>query len=161
MLVAIPSRVFTSRRSRVIVSGPAVAAAPPRTVSAVWSPSSPFRLNKAARRPCRAAVGPPPRPAAAPASAGRPQRRRCALGWGRRSVSRGPAALQTRTPAGVPTREAFPPVCDHLMANPTPSHAPRRRARRSSSCGAASRRTAQGLPRGSFALRVRSPSVGR
>ena len=72
---------------------------------------------------CRAAVCPPPRPAAAPASAGRPQRRRFALGWGRRSVSRGPAALQTRRcthARGIPARSRPPDSHRH----PRPCAAP-------------------------------------
>lgn len=94
---------------------------------------------------CRAAVCPPPRPAAAPASAGRPQRRRFALGWGRRSVSRGPAALQTRRcthARGIPARSRPPDSHRH----PKPCAAPPCSSLRS--CGAASRRTAQGLPWG-------------
>lgn len=94
---------------------------------------------------CRAAVCPPPRPAAAPASAGRPQRVGLRPCWGRRSVSRGPAALQTRRRAHT---RSFParsrPSDGHR--HPKPCAAPPCSSR--CSCGAASRRTAQGLPRG-------------
>ena len=65
--------------------------------------------------------------------------------WGRRSVSRGPAALQTRKLAHArdfPARSRPPDSHRH----PKPCAAPPCSSLRS--CGAASRRTAQGLPPG-------------
>ena len=122
------------------------------------SPSSPPRLNKAARRPAALLFVPhrdplrllPPRAApnaVASLSAGGGDRCR--------------AGLRPSKPARVPTREAFPPVPGHQIAKPTPSHAPRRRARRFAPAArrhVARRRACHGA---SFAPRVRSPSVGR
>ena len=158
MLIAIPSSAFTSHRFRVIGTGPAVGAAPPRTISHVRSLASPFRLNKAARRPAALLFVPhrdplrllPPR--AAPDASG------FALAGG---GDRCRAGLRPYKPASVPTREAFPPVPGHQIANSTPSHAPRPRARRFAPAArrhVARRRACHGA---SFAPRVRSPSVGR
>ena len=147
MLVAIPSHVFTSRRSRVIVSRPAVGAAPPCAVSHVRSLASPIRLNKAARRPAALLFVPhrdplrllPPRAA--------PTRRASPLLGAAIGVARacGPPNLHTRRHTharSFPARSRPPDSHRH----PKPCAAPPCSSLRS--CGAASRRTAQGLPRG-------------
>ena len=159
-----PFHHASSRRGSVasMNAGLAVGAAPQRTVSHVWSPSSPIRLNKAARRPCRAAVCPPPRPAAAPASAGRPRRVGLRPCWGRRSVSRGPAALQTRRrphARSFPARSRPPDSQPH----PTPLQAMRRAPVLVAKAPAARRHVARrrACHGASFAARIRSPSVGR
>ena len=147
MLAAIPSRVFTLQRFRVIVGGLAVGAAPPRTVSAVRSPSSPYRLNKVARRPAAQQFVPhrdplrllPPRAA--------PTRRASPLLGAAIGVARacGPPDPQTRRQAHARVVAVHATPSDG-QPHPKPCAAPPCSSLRS--CGAASRRTAQGLPRG-------------
>ena len=161
MLAAIPSHAFTSHRSRVIMSGPAVGAAPPRTVSAVRR--RPLHYVSTRRRGVHAALllvphrDPlrllPPRAApnaVASLSAGGGDRCRAGL---RPSRPADPQARPHTRRSGPFQAIRWPPPPQAMRRAPvlvakapaTRGHVARRRA-----CHGAS-----------FALRVRSPPVGR
>ena len=151
MLAAIPSHAFTSWRFRVIGTGPAVGAAPPRTVSAVCR--RPLRFVSTRRRGVHAALLFVPHrdplrllpPRAAPDAV-------AALSAGGGCVCRAglrPYGTRWRTHArGFPARSRPPDGHRH----PKPFAAPPCSSLRS--CGAASRRTAQGRALGRASPRV-------